>query len=187
VLVLAVAGGAWALFGRDTTKKSEVVAGPKAVSTSAPARPAGPVAPGTTPKARTSPTATAPAAAAATQPAATKSPAPAPSKAPVKVTPSPSAAPVSKPPVTTPPAAKPPVTTPQVGGTVAAKAYTFRVARGDTLWDLTKQVLRSTGRSTSNASVDAFVQKLYSANKATIGANPDLILVGSSITWPAGL
>jgi nucleoid-associated protein YgaU len=107
----------------------------------------------------------------------------------VKATSSPSAAPVSKPtpPPASKPVAKPPVTTPQVGGTVAAKAYTFRIARGDTLWDLTKQVLRSTGRSTSNASVDAFVQKLYAANKATIGANPDLILVGSSITWPAGL
>ena len=77
--------------------------------------------------------------------------------------------------------------TPQVGGTVAAKAYTFRVARGDILWDLSKRVLRDTGRSTSNASVDSFVQKLYQANKASIGANPDLILIGSTITWPAGL
>lgn len=177
--MLAVAGGAWALFGRDTTKKTEVTAGPKVVATSAPARPAGPVAPGSTPKARTSPSPTAPAAAAtATQPAATKSSAPAPTKAPaVKATPVPTKA----------PAVKPPVSSPQVGGTVAAKAYTFHIARGDTLWDLTKQVLRDTGRPTSNASVDAFVHKLYSANKATIGADPDLILVGSTITWPAGL
>ena len=186
VLVLAVAGGAWALFGRDASKKTDTAAGPKPPATSsAPARPAGPVVPGTTPKARTSPTSAAPTATApatATQPAATASPTPAPTQAPVtpKATPSPTT-PAPK------PVAKPPVTSPQVGGTVAAKAYTFHVARGDTLWGLTKQVLRDTGRSTSNASVDRFVQQLYSANKASIGSNPDLILIGSTITWPAGL
>ena len=189
--MLAVAGGAWALFGRDATKKTEVTAGPKPVATSAPARPAGPSVPGTTPRARTSPSPTAPAAAPATasQPAATTSPTPAPTKAPaVKATPVATTPPATvQPPTAKPTTAKPPVSSPQVGGTVAAKAYSFRVARGDTLWGLTKQVLRDTGRSTSNANVDAYVTKLYAANRAVIGSDPDLILVGWTLRWPAGL
>ena len=76
---------------------------------------------------------------------------------------------------------------PQQGGTVAKKAYTFKVARGDTLWELTQSALRSTGRSTSNASTAAYVAKLYSANRSVIGSDPDLILVGTTITWPVGL
>jgi nucleoid-associated protein YgaU len=61
------------------------------------------------------------------------------------------------------------------------------VARGDTLWDLTKQALRATGRSTSNANVASHVAKLYQANRATIGSDPNLILVGATIQWPASL
>jgi nucleoid-associated protein YgaU len=180
VLVLAVAGGAWALFGRSSSKSDAAAIGPKVPSSTAPQRPAGPVVPGTIP---TSPgPVAATAGATATQPAATTSPKPAPTKAPVATTPQPTRAPASKP---TP--AAPPVTAPQQGGTVAKKAYTFRVARGDTLWELTQSALRSTGRSTSNASTAAYVAKLYSANRAVIGSDPDLILVGTTITWPAGL
>jgi len=74
-----------------------------------------------------------------------------------------------------------------VGGTVAKKAYTFKIARGDTLWDLTKRALAATGRSTSNADVAAHVTKLYQANQSVIGSNPDLIYPGQVIVWPAGL
>src|SRR3954471_7951837 len=85
VLVLAVAGGAWALFGRSSSKSDATAIGPKVPAATAPQRPAGPVVPGTTPK--TLPTSAGPVAATATQPAATSSPKPAPTKAPVATTP----------------------------------------------------------------------------------------------------
>ncbi|MFN2540401.1 MAG: hypothetical protein ABR549_19905 [Mycobacteriales bacterium] len=177
VLVLAVAGGAWALFGRDTSTKTSAVR--PATSTSATQKPAGPVVPGISVK--TTPS-KGPVATATPSAVATASPKPAPTKA-LVATPSPK-------PTTSPapaPVTKPPVTGPQQGGTVAKKAFTFKVARGDTLWDLTKTALRSTGRSTSNANVAAYVTKLYQANRATIGSDPDLILIGDTITWPASL
>lgn len=178
VLVLAIAGGAWMLFGQDSNKGSTAAIGTKA-PTSAPANPVfGPVAPGTTPKSPTvNPSSVGPVAA-ATKPAATKAPTAAPSKAAVK-TPVPVA--------TKPPAVTPPVTGPQRAGTVAPKAYTLRVARGDSLWNLTKEMLGKTGRSTSNASVDAFVLKFYAHNRGVIGSDPNLIVPGQQITWPAGL
>ena len=168
--MLAVAGGAWALLGRSSSKSDAAAIGPKVPAATAPQRPAGPVVPGTTPKSPGPVAATA--AVTATQPAATTSPKPAPTKAPV-----PTASPE--------PAA--PVTGPQQGGTVTKKAYTFKIARGDTLWEITQTALRSTGRSTSNASTAAYVAKLYAANRSVIGSDPDLILVGTTVTWPAGL
>ena len=59
------------------------------------------------------------------------------------------------------------------------------MARGDTLWDLTKKALADTGRSTSNASVASYVTQLAAANSDVV--DPDLIYVGQTITWPAGL
>ena len=185
VLVLAVAGGAWALFGRDSKKTNAAAIGPKVPVATAPQNPVGPRVPGTTPKATT------PVAATSTKaPVATAT---APAVAPTHATPAPTKAPVATPappkalPSTVPPAPKPPATGPQQGGTVAKAAHTFRVARGDTLWALTRSTLASTGRSTSNANVSAYVAKLYAANRSVVGGNPNLILVGSSITWPAGL
>lgn len=178
--MLAVAGGAWALFGRDST--SEPTAAPLA-TTSSSAAPAGPVVPGITPKATTSkgPVAT------ATQPAvATASPSAAPTTA-LPTTAAPTATPTASPAAKPPPVSTPPVTGPQQGGTVTKKAFTFKVARGDTLWDLTKTALRSTGRSTSNANVAAYVAKFYQANHSTIGSDPNLILVGDTLSWPASL
>ena len=192
VLVLAVAGGAWALFGRDSKKSTTSAIGPK-VPSSASANPVfGPVAAATPKAATVKPTSVGPVAATK---AATTPPKPAPVKAVVK-TPAPvattaapaPAAPATKPPVVTPPVVKPPVVTaPQQAGTVAKAAYTFKVARGDTLWNLTKNTLSKTGRSTSNASVTAFVDKLYAHNSGVIGSNPNLILPGQVIVWPAGL
>jgi nucleoid-associated protein YgaU len=184
VLVLAVAGGAWALFGRDNGNDADTTA--SAPRATAPQHPAGPVVPGKT-ALPVSPTSTGPAAATATQSAATTSPKPAPTKALVT---SPSAAPkptASPRPTATPAKPATPVTGPQQGGTVTKKAFTFHVARGDTLWDLTEKALRSTGRSTSNASIAAHVAKFYEANRSTIGSDPNLILVGSTLTWPASL
>lgn len=192
VLVLAVAGGAWALFGRDSTNTDTNASSSNPTATSAPpvyGPQAQPVK--ATPKA--SATSTQPVAAptrAATKTAtqapvvkptaavrATTSPAPVATKAPVVVGP-----------VAPKPAAKPPVVVaPQQEGTVAKKDYTFKVARGDTLWDYTVSVLKSSGRSTSNANVAALVTKLYASNKAVIGSNPNLIRPGQTIVWPTGL
>jgi nucleoid-associated protein YgaU len=193
VLVLAVAGGAWVLFGQDSSTKSTTAIGPEVPSSAPTARPIGPVVPGSTPKAApTKPTAIGPVAAptkaaATTPPKATPAPAVAQTKAPVVA---PSAAP-KPPPVVKPPVAKPvaapPVKGPQVGGTVAKKAYTFKIARGDTLWQLTSQTLSATGRSTSNANVSAYVTKLYQRNHGVIGSNPNLIVPGQALVWPAGL
>jgi nucleoid-associated protein YgaU len=192
VLVLAVAGGAWALFGRDEGGSTAATGTP--VTTSSAGRPAGPVVPGSVPTStrptsttpKTTPTA-GPAAATATQPAASVRPTPAPSSssAPVIASASPAAKPTR--PAASEPATQPPVTGPQQGGTVTKKAFTFRVARGDTLWGLTKQALSATGRPTTNADVASYVVKLYQANQAVIGGNPDLILVGSTLHWPASL
>jgi nucleoid-associated protein YgaU len=90
-------------------------------------------------------------------------------------------------PVAKPPVAVGPVVKPQVGGTVAKKDYTFKVARGDTLWDYTVSVLKSSGRTPSNANVAALVTKLYQSNKAVVGSDPNLILPGQTIVWPTGL
>ena len=187
VLVLAVAGGAWALFGRSD-KKGTTSASRTTTSTPAPARVLGPVVPGSKPKAKpqAKPTSITVGPVAATK-AATTSPKPAPAQA-VAPTKAPASV-VTKAPVSPAPkpVAKPPAGGSQQGGTVAKKAYTFKVARGDTLWDLTKRTLSSTGRTTSNADVAAAVQKLYASNKGVIGSNPDLILPGQVIVWPAGL
>ena len=196
VLVLAVAGGAWALFGRDD-KKGVTSAGRSTTSTAAP-KVLGPVVPGSHTKVPTKvpaktagtskPTSTVIGPVAATS-AATAAPKPAPVKAAVATkAPAPAVKPAVKPAVTptVKPVAKPPVAGSQQGGTVATKRYTLRVARGDTLWGLTKKTLAATGHSTLNADVAAAVQKLYSNNKAVIGSNPDLILPGQTIVWPTG-
>ncbi len=195
--MLAVAGGAWALFGRDEKPTDASAIGPK-VPTSAPTRPAfGPVAPGQTTPAAVTPTSTKPVAATA---AATATSKPAPSKAPVataaattaptKAPTGATAAPTKAPtvgPTAPKPVAKPSVTEPQQGGTVAKKDYTFKVARGDTLWELTEQILTDTGRPTLNATVAAHVAKFYQLNAKVIGSDPNLILPGQVLVWPAGL
>ena len=193
--MLAVAGGAWVLFGRDSEKAPTSAIGPTVPSSSPTPPVIGPVVPGSKPTPKVTPTSVKPVA--TPKSVASPSSAPAPAKtaaATPKATPkaTPTTAPVAQPTASAPapapkPVAKPPVTAPQQGGTVAKKAYTFKVARGDTLWDLTTKVLADTGRSTSNSNVAAFVKKLYAANQGVVGGNPNLILVGQTITWPSGL
>lgn len=186
VLVLAVAGGAWALFGRGSSTTDTNASSSSPTATSAPpvlGPVAGPV--------KASATSTHPAAAptsAATK-AATPAPVVKPTAAARATTPAPVAtkAPVVVGPVAKPPVAVGPVVKPQVGGTVAKKDYSFKVARGDTLWDYTVSVLKASGRSTSNANVAALVTKLYQSNKAVVGSDPNLILPGQLIVWPTGL
>lgn len=174
VLVLAVAGGAWVLFGREGEKGTTAAIGP-AVSTTAPAtKVIGPVAPSAarTPAVRA--TSVRPVRPAAPSTAPTKAPAPA--KAAAKP-----AVPAKAAPVAAAPAG------PAQQGTVAQRAYTFRVTRGDTLWGYTLQVLRDTGRSTADASVASFVGVLYAHNSGVIGSDPNLIVPGQTIVWPAGV
>lgn len=189
MLVLAVAGGAWALFGRDSSTDATNASGSLPTATSVPPV-FGPAAPPVKASAAPKPTSTQPVAAPsrAATPAATQAPVVKPTAAARATTPAPVAtkAPVVGP-VAPPVVAKPPVAAPQQGGTVAKKDYTFKVARGDTLWDYTVSVLRSSGRSTSNASVAAFVTKLYASNKGVIGSNPNLIRPGQTIVWPSGM
>jgi nucleoid-associated protein YgaU len=197
VLVLAVAGGAWALFGTDSTTKASTTAIGPTVPSGAPAtRVIGPVAPGAATQAAPlkptaiGPVAAAPPAAATTLPKATPTQAVAQVKPPVVAPPAPPAAPTTKAAATSPVTQVvrvPPVTAPQVGGTVARKAYTFKIARGDTLWKLTKQTLSDTGRSTSNEAVASFTTRLYQSNHHVIGSNPNLIVPGQALVWPAGL
>lgn len=180
--MLTVAGGGWVLFGRDTTNSTTNAIRSK-VSASTPANPFfGPVRAGTTPKPVTrTPTFVGPVA--ASKPAATPPPTATPAKA-VVTTQAPVA---SQTPTKAPTFAPPPVTGPQRAGTVAKKDYTFKVARGETLWKLTKEVLRATGRSTSNANVAAHVYKLYAHNSGVVGSDPNLVLPGQMIVWPTGL
>lgn len=196
VLVLAVAGGAWALFGRDENKTTDAIS-PTTSTSSTKAPVLGPGVPGTKPA--VSATSTKPVAGpnkATATPAPTKAPVVKPTaavvatKAPTPIGPvattAPPKPPVAKPPVSAP-VAKPPVTAPQQGGTVAKKDYTFKVARGDTLWSFTQRVLAATGRSTSNANTAAHVTRFFQNNAGVIGSNPDLILPGQMIVWPTGL
>ncbi len=175
--MLAVAAGAWALLGRDENK---ITTGPS-VSTSAPTAPVlGPVVPGTKPKPTVTATSTKPAA--PTKAAATT----ASTKAPTRIGPVTSAPPAARPPVSAP-VAKPSISAPQQGGTVAMKDYTFRVARGDTLWSFAQRALAATGRSTSNATTAAFVPRLFQSNSGVVGSDPNLIQPGQTIVWPTGL
>lgn len=174
VLVLAVAGGAWVLFGREGEKGTTAAIGP-AVSTTAPAtKVIGPVAPSAPSKPAVRATSVRPVGPAVPSAAPTR--APAPTKAAAKPAVPAKAAPV---------AAAPDGAAQQ--GTVAQKTYTFRVTKGDTLWSYTLQVLRDTGRSTADASVASFVGVLYAHNNEVIGSNPNLIVPGQTITWPAGV
>jgi nucleoid-associated protein YgaU len=190
VLVLAVAGGAWALFGRGSTTTDTNASSSTPTATSAPpvlGPKAGPVNIAPKPSATSTHPAAAPTSAATK--AATLAPVVKPTAAASATTPAPVAtkAPVVVGPVAKPPVAVGPVVKPQVGGTVAKKDYTFKVARGDTLWDYTVSVLKSSGRTPSNANVAALVTKLYQSNKAVVGSDPNLILPGQTIVWPTGL
>ena len=192
MLVLAVAGGAWALFGRDSTTTDTNASSSNPTSTSAPpvfGPKAQPVK--ATPKASATSTQPVAAPTSAATKTATQAPVVKPTAAARATTPAPvptaTKPPVVVGPVAKPPVAKPPVVGPQQGGTVAKKDYTFKVARGDTLWDYTVSVLGSSGRSTSNANVAALVTRLYAQNKAVIGSNPNLIRPGQTIVWPASL
>ncbi len=195
VLVVAVAGGAWALFGRGGKNGTPTASKPTTISSPANSPGSslyGPVAPAS----KATPVAV-PATTPVAVPAATPVAVPKPTPTSTRPTSTPKPAAVGKPtarpsstpaPVATTP---PPAVTPSTGspqaGTVAKKNYTFTVARGDTLWKLAADALRATGRTASNTNIANHLAQLYAHNAAVIGSNPNLILPGQTVVWPAGL
>lgn len=81
------------------------------------------------------------------------------------------------------PAASPasPSTPPAAAGTCAGT--THRVVAGDTLWTLAARAVRSadTGR------VTLAWHRLYDANRSTVGADPALLRVGSTLCLPSSI
>jgi hypothetical protein len=61
-------------------------------------------------------------------------------------------------------------------------AHIVVVRRGDTLWSIARRHL---GRAAGDAAVDREWRRWYAANRAVIGADPDLILPGQRLVPPA--
>lgn len=87
------------------------------------------------------------------------------------------------PPVASPPAVVPPgVTEPVQPSPDAAPATTVTVASGDTLWSITESLLAP---DATDAQIAAAWPDLHTSNLQTIGADPDVILVGQELTVPS--
>lgn len=67
--------------------------------------------------------------------------------------------------------------------TSAAPAPVHLVGPGDSLWAI---AARSLGPGASDAEIAAEWPRWYRANRAVIGSNPSLLLVGTSLTVPHG-
>lgn len=87
-----------------------------------------------------------------------------------------------------PPADAPaPADAPRDAGPDSAEApapATYRVARGDSLWRITARLL---GETADDAAIATAWPELYHQNRAVIGEDPGLILVGQVLTLPASL
>lgn len=91
--------------------------------------------------------------------------------------------PVTAPPAVTPPAVVPPgVTEPAQPTPHAPPTSTVTVASGDTLWSITERLMAPGATDTQIA---AAWPALYASNMQTIGADPDVILVGQELTVPS--
>ena len=71
---------------------------------------------------------------------------------------------------------------PWLGGGPSRPAPGHTVEAGDTLWDIA--AARLTPAQRSLASVHRYWQELYRANRAVIGADPDLIRPGMRLAVP---
>jgi nucleoid-associated protein YgaU len=59
------------------------------------------------------------------------------------------------------------------------------VLRGDTLWSIARRHLVATGHpAPTDTDIDAEWRRWYAANRAVIGADPDLILPGQRLAPP---
>lgn len=169
VLVLALAGVAWALRGSSDSTKPLAAGSPIAATSGPPAGFIGPQPVGPVASAAVTPTATTPVATpAATTPAATPTPGSSGSAV------SPFVAPAA-------PAA------PAAGSKGAPVAYHFSVKPGDTMWQITALALRKTGRSNSPATVASYLHRFYAHNSSTVGGDPNIIHPGQELVWPRGL
>jgi nucleoid-associated protein YgaU len=72
-----------------------------------------------------------------------------------------------------PPAAAPVAMTP-----VSSAPMTYRVRRGDSLWQIAAENLRADHKHAGDAAVASQARKLYRANEAAIGANPSDLRIG---------
>jgi len=60
------------------------------------------------------------------------------------------------------------------------------VVPGDTLWDIARGVLAKTVDEPTSIDVAHFWPRIYAANRAVIGEDPDLILPGQILVIPEG-
>ncbi|MBM3673749.1 MAG: LysM peptidoglycan-binding domain-containing protein [Actinobacteria bacterium] len=111
-------------------------------------------------------------------------PAPSP-PAPVPPAPGPATVPIELPPplIVIAPAFVPPTTPPTHARTVAppAPAERYVVKRGDCLWSIAAARL---GAGAPASAIDTAWRRIYAANRAAIGADPNLILVGAELSVP---
>lgn len=82
-----------------------------------------------------------------------------------------------------PPAARAPVTEPRPSADGATTGHVV-VATGDSLWDLARVHLRTTGQESSDAAVAQAWPSWWSANREVVGDDPDLLLPGMHLTPP---
>lgn len=172
VLVLALAGVAWALRSGDSSTVPVAVGAPITTTSGPPLGFIGPRPMGRLGPAAVTPTAIAPVA----TPRATGS---SPAKVSPLVTPTaPAALPGSRGPAAPAAGSK---------GAGAPVAYHFSVKPGDTMWQLTALALRKTGRSSSPTTVASYLTRFYAHNTSTVGADPNVIQPGQDLLWPQGL
>ncbi|MGZ4735998.1 MAG: LysM peptidoglycan-binding domain-containing protein [Acidimicrobiia bacterium] len=86
--------------------------------------------------------------------------------------------PAGQPPVDAP-TAVPPVSVPPTPS--ASNHAVYVVQRGDCLWSIADRVL---GGHATATSIDAGWRSIYAANRAAIGANPNLIHIGLALALP---
>ncbi|MCL8024955.1 LysM peptidoglycan-binding domain-containing protein [Nocardioides bruguierae] len=65
-----------------------------------------------------------------------------------------------------------------------APSGTHLVRTGDCLWDIAEAHLRRGGDAHDDVAVAAYVARLHAANRAEIGADPDLVLPGQVLVLP---
>lgn len=73
------------------------------------------------------------------------------------------------------------VTSPPTGGDPAS---TYRVERGDSLWRIARNMLIQRGLPADGRAVARLWPAIYEANRAVIGADPDLIHPGQEFVIP---
>jgi LysM domain len=79
------------------------------------------------------------------------------------------------------PPTPPSPTAPAASAPPAARLSDYVVQRGDCLWSIASRLL---GPSATGSAIDAGWRRIYDANRAAIGDNPNLIHIGLVLTLP---